>query len=86
MRRACYGVAVSGVQGLVQCHADTGTAHGLDGSTIAIKKMAGLVQQQAYILSFIDIFLLLTVLFGSLVVCAFAISKPQSGVGGGGGH
>ena len=54
--------------------------------TIAIKKMAGLVQQQAYILSFIDIFLLLTVLFGSLVVCAFAISKPQSGVGGGGGH
>ena len=25
-------------------------------------------------------------LFGSLVVCAFAISKPQSGVGGGGGH
>ncbi len=48
--------------------------------------MAGMVQQQAYILSFIDIFLLLTFLFGSLVVCAFAISKPQSGVGGGGGH
>ena len=62
------------------------SAHGLDGPTIAIKQMAGMVQQQAYILSFIDIFLLLTVLFGSLVVCAFAISKPQSGVGGGGGH
>ena len=61
-------------------------AHGLDGSTIAVKQLAGMVQQQAYILSFIDVFLLLTALFSTLVVCAFAISKPQSGVGGGGGH
>jgi MFS transporter, DHA2 family, multidrug resistance protein len=61
-------------------------AHGLDVATIAVKQMAGMVQQQAYILSFIDIFLLLTFLFGALVACAFAISKPQSGVGGGGGH
>jgi DHA2 family multidrug resistance protein len=61
-------------------------AHGLDGSTIAIQKMSGLVQQQATILSFADVFLLLTALFGSLVLCAFIIKKPQSGVGGGGGH
>ena len=59
-------------------------AHGLDGATIAIKQLAGMVQQQAYIMSFIDIFVLLTMLFGSLVVCVLAIKKPQSGVGGGG--
>jgi DHA2 family multidrug resistance protein len=61
-------------------------AHGLDGNTIAIQRMSGLVQQQATILSFADVFLLLTVLFGTLVLCAFIIKKPQSGVGGGGGH
>jgi DHA2 family multidrug resistance protein len=36
-------------------------------------------------MSLIDIFLLLTVLFGGLVVCVLAIRKPQSGMGGGGG-
>ena len=60
------------------------TAHGLDGATIAVKQMAGMVQQQAYILSFIDVFLLLTGLFTTLIVCVLAIRKPQSGVGGGG--
>ncbi|MFC3074502.1 DHA2 family efflux MFS transporter permease subunit [Shinella pollutisoli] len=61
-------------------------AHGLDGATIAVKQMAGLVHQQAYILSFIDVFLLLTVLFTVLIIGVLAIRKPQSGVGGGGGH
>jgi len=61
-------------------------AHGLDGSAIAVKQMVGMVQQQAYIMSFIDIFLLLTFLFAGLIVCALAIRRPQSGVGGGGGH
>jgi len=60
-------------------------AHGLDGATIAIQKMSGLVQQQATILSFADIFLILTVLFGALVVLAFLIKKPQAAAGGGGG-
>jgi DHA2 family multidrug resistance protein len=60
------------------------SSHGLDGATIAIQRMSGIVQQQATILSFADVFLLLTVLFGSLVFCAFVIKKPQSGVGGGG--
>jgi len=64
--------------------AATYTSHGLDGTTIAIQKMAGLVQRQATILSFADVFVLLTALFGSLVLCAFVIKKPQSGVGGGG--
>ncbi|WP_439623832.1 DHA2 family efflux MFS transporter permease subunit [Shinella sp.] len=66
--------------------AATYTSHGLDGATIAIQKMAGLVQRQATILSFADVFVLLTVLFGSLVFCAFIIKKPQAVGGGGGGH
>lgn len=66
--------------------AATYSSHGLDGTAIAIQKMSGIVQQQATILSFADIFVLLTALFGSLVLCAFVIKKPQTGVGGGGGH
>jgi DHA2 family multidrug resistance protein len=62
------------------------SAHGLDGPAIAVKQMAGMVQQQAYILSFIDIFVLLTGLFGTLVLCVLAIRKPQGAVRGGGGH
>ncbi|MDX3927735.1 MAG: DHA2 family efflux MFS transporter permease subunit [Shinella sp.] len=62
-------------------------AHGLDGATIAIQRLSAMVQQQATIMSFIDIFLILTVLFGSLVFCALLIRKPQGAPsGGGGGH
>jgi DHA2 family multidrug resistance protein len=50
---------------------------GMDGSQIAIKKIAGMVQQQAYLQSFIDVFMLLTVLFGALVFMALLLSKPK---------
>lgn len=61
-------------------------AHGLDGTTIAIKQLAALAQRQAIILSFSDIFVLLTVLFLSLILGVMMISKPK-GVGpSGGGH
>ena len=50
-------------------------AYGLDGATMAIRKMSGLVHQQAAILSFSDIFQLLTLLFATLVVCALLIKK-----------
>jgi DHA2 family multidrug resistance protein len=62
------------------------SAHGLDGPAIAVKQMAGMVQQQAYILSFIDVFVLLTGLFATLILCVVAIRKPQGAVRGGGGH
>ncbi len=63
-------------------------SHGLDGATIAIQQMSGMVQQQATILSFIDVFLILTVLFGAMVLGVVLIKKPapQGGGGGGGGH
>ncbi|KQV35009.1 MULTISPECIES: DHA2 family efflux MFS transporter permease subunit [unclassified Rhizobium] len=60
-------------------------SHGLDGATIAIRKMAGIVQQQATIMSFIDVFLILTGLFTALIFCAMLIKKPQAAPGGGGG-
>jgi DHA2 family multidrug resistance protein len=62
-------------------------ASGLDGSQIAIQKIVGMVQQQAYLLSFIDVFMLLTVLFAALVFMAMLLKKPKAApTGGGGGH
>ncbi len=60
---------------------------GMDGSQIAIKKMVGMVTQQAYLLSFMDIFMILTLLFGALVLMTTMLSKPKAppkGAGGGG--
>ncbi|WFU47107.1 DHA2 family efflux MFS transporter permease subunit [Sinorhizobium terangae] len=62
------------------------TAHGLDGATIAIKQLAAMVQKQAVILSFVDVFVILTVLFLSLIIGVMMISKPQGAGPGGSGH
>ncbi|MEA3533517.1 DHA2 family efflux MFS transporter permease subunit [Rhizobium sp. CC-YZS058] len=64
------------------------TAHGMDGSTIALQRVAGIVQQQATILSFADVFLILTALFTALILCVSLIKRPQMQArgGGGGGH
>ncbi len=61
-------------------------ASGLDGATAAIKNLGRMVQQQAYVLSFIDVFLLLTGLFGVLAFGVLLMKKPKAGGGGGGGH
>ncbi|MFD1328055.1 DHA2 family efflux MFS transporter permease subunit [Mycoplana ramosa] len=63
------------------------SAHGLDGATAAIKQMVGLVQRQAMIMSFSDVFLFLTVLFAAMLACVVMIRKPEArAAGGGGGH
>ncbi len=61
------------------------SASGLDGATAAIKQMSQMVTQQAYVLSFIDVFLLLTGLF---VVLAFGIllMKKPAATAAAGGH
>ncbi|MDB5562773.1 MAG: EmrB/QacA subfamily drug resistance transporter [Hyphomicrobiales bacterium] len=59
-------------------------AHGLDGAAIALKQLGGMVQQQAYVMSFIDVFLLLTGLFAVLSVCTLLMRKPGAAAGGGG--
>jgi DHA2 family multidrug resistance protein len=59
---------------------------GLDASKAAISKLSAMVQQQASLLSFMDVFYLLTALFATLAIFVLFISKPAEPGGGGGGH
>ena len=61
-------------------------ASGLDGATAAIKQLSQMITQQAYVMSFIDVFLLLTGLFGILAFGILLMKKPAAAAGGGGGH
>lgn len=63
-------------------------AAGLDGSTGAIRQMVNLVTQQAVVMSFSDVFLILTALFGLMVLGVAMIEKPSPQITGrgGGGH
>jgi DHA2 family multidrug resistance protein len=63
------------------------TASGLDGSQAALRQMVNMTTQQAMIMSFSDIFLMLTVLFLAMILGVLMLSKPKTaGGGGGGGH
>ncbi|KXF76042.1 MFS transporter [Paramesorhizobium deserti] len=61
-------------------------AAGIDGNTAALARISGLVRQQATLMSFIDVFFILTLLFASLAVFAILLRKPGQQAGGGGGH
>jgi len=61
------------------------TLHGLDGATLAIKQLGQMVLKQAYVLSFIDVFMLLTVLFAVLAFGVVLTKKPEA-VAEGSGH
>ena len=61
-------------------------SHGLDGGTAAIRTISNMVHQQAWTMSFMDVFFLLTVLFASLAALAMMMRKPAATAGGGGGH
>lgn len=63
------------------------SALGLDGHAAALKQLSGMVFQQAYVMSFIDVFLFLTSLFVALCFMVFLIKRPSAAVGGSaGGH
>lgn len=51
-------------------------AAGLDGTNIALVKLSGMVRQQATLMSFIDVFMILTVMFGVLALFAMMMRKP----------
>lgn len=59
---------------------------GSDAGTAALEAMAGLVRTQAVVMSFADVFLILTVLFASLALATPLMKRPQPAGGGGGGH
>ncbi|MCB1490244.1 MAG: DHA2 family efflux MFS transporter permease subunit [Rhodobiaceae bacterium] len=60
--------------------------HGIDSPAAAISQMAGRVHQQATVMSFADVFFLLTLLFASLAAFAMMMRKPAGAPAGGGGH
>ena len=60
-------------------------SYGLDGGSVAVQRLSGVVTQQSWMMSFIDVFMLLTVLFASLIVMVALIAKPSGQAGGGGG-
>jgi DHA2 family multidrug resistance protein len=57
-----------------------------DPATGALSQLAGMVKKQATMLSFLDVFTMLTALFVLLSVAAMVLRKPAAGAGGGGGH
>jgi MFS transporter, DHA2 family, multidrug resistance protein len=61
-------------------------SYGLDGASVAFKKLAGMVTQQAWLLSFADVFMALTVLFCFLVTLTLLIRKPSAAPPAGSGH
>ncbi|WP_102107766.1 DHA2 family efflux MFS transporter permease subunit [Oceaniglobus roseus] len=52
------------------------SSRGLDGQTGAIAQMVGRVKGQAAVMSFIDIFFLITALFAALALTALLMKKP----------
>lgn len=58
-------------------------AHGLDPAG-ALAQMAGRVRAQAVVMSFIDVFVLISCLFGGLALTALLMKKPRQGAGAGG--
>ncbi len=61
-------------------------SYGLDGSLTAIKKLSGVVTQQSWLLSFMDVFMGLTLLFSCLIFLTLLIKKPSVAAPAGSGH
>ena len=59
---------------------------GPDASTAAIKTLSNMVQREAMVMAFADVFLLLTILFLGLIFALPFIKKPRAAPAGGGGH
>ncbi len=86
VERLSEHVTWSNPQALSQLNAMTANdnAAGIDGATAAIRQLGQIVQQQAYVLSFGDVFWLLTGLFGLLAFGTVLMKKPAAAAGGGG--
>jgi len=61
-------------------------AAGLDGLAAATQQLSNMVRQQATVLSFIDVLMILTILFAGLAAFAIFMQKPAKLPSGAGGH
>jgi len=59
---------------------------GSDAQLMALKQMMGLARRQASVMSFADVFLILTVLFALLAVAGVTMKRPAPVAAGAGGH
>jgi len=61
-------------------------SYGSDASAMALKQLTQLVHQQATVMAFADVFLLLTIAFAGLAVAALVMKRPAPVQPGAGGH
>jgi DHA2 family multidrug resistance protein len=59
---------------------------GSDAQAMALKQMMGMVRRQASVMSFADVFLILTVLFAVLAIAGVTMKRPAPVAAGAGGH
>ncbi|HEY0224644.1 MAG TPA: DHA2 family efflux MFS transporter permease subunit [Pseudolabrys sp.] len=59
---------------------------GSDGQLMALKQMSLMVRTQATVMSFADVFLMLTVLFVALAMFAVVMKRPKAAAPAGAGH
>ncbi len=89
-QRLADGVSWSNPEAVRQLDMMSGNlaSRGIDGEAGAIAQMVSRVTQQASVMSFIDVFTILTGLFGSLAFLAMLMRKPAPKASGapGGGH
>ncbi len=59
---------------------------GADAGMGALERLRGLVMQQATVMAFADVFLIVTLLFGTMILLVSLVQKPKASAGGAGGH
>src|SRR5215468_3875053 len=64
----------------------TARFQGSDAQLMALKQMMGLVRLQAAVMSYADVFLMMTVLFLSLAALGIVMKRPSAPAGAGAGH
>ncbi|MBW8635607.1 DHA2 family efflux MFS transporter permease subunit [Hoeflea sp. WL0058] len=62
----------------------TFSTQGLPGDDAAVSQLTAIVQQQAWVMSFIDVFWFMTALFVGLALAAILMRKPENATAGGG--
>ena len=75
-------VVTETIAGLAHAYSSLGTA----ADSAALATISKMVTREAFVMSFADLFLVLTGLFSALLVALVFVKKPQAMGGGGGGH